>query len=139
MATYGFTPTAAQELLLSKINAGTQVGLSSTTPTSEGKNFTELSKALGYKRASFGTVNKTKPGQVANENIIFFFVALGDMGSATHLGLFAGSAATEPFFVAELDAPLEIMENYVPLIREYKLIIGLDVDFIDTNYGQGGT
>lgn len=134
MATYGFTPAAAQELLLKKITAGTSVGLSSTAPTEEGKNFTEFRADMGYKRATFGTINTKKDGQIANDDIIFFFVALGNMGSATHLGLFESILSKTPFFVAELDAPLEIQENYVPLIREHKFIIGLDVDVIDENY-----
>lgn len=130
----GFTYAAAQSLLTSKITKDTWVGLSSTTPTKTGSNFTELNKSLGYKRAQLGAINTSKSGQVANNDIVFFFVALGDMGSATHLGLFDSSSTTTPFLVAELQSPLTITENYVPLIREKKLIIGLDVDTLDTNY-----
>lgn len=39
-----------------------------------------------------------------------------------------------PFFTAKLENPMSIGENYVPLIREYKLIIGLDIDTLDTTY-----
>ena len=130
----GFTYDKASNILQSAITSSTYVGLSSTTPTKTGSNFTELPTALGYKRAQLGSTNTTKKAQIANNEIIFFFVALGDMGSATHLGLFSSASGGLPFLVAELESPLTITENYVPLIREHKLIIGLDIDQLDTNY-----
>ena len=132
----GFTYAKAQSILTSNIRESTYVGLSSTTPDKNGANFNELSKANGYKRAAFGKLNLSKASQVANDEIIFFFVALGDCGSASHLGLFDSEQATVPFMVAKLQPTLTIGENYVPLIREHKLVIGLDVDVLDTNYSS---
>lgn len=130
----GFTYSKAQSILTSHITSGTYVGLSSTTPTKTGSNFTELSTTYGYKRAAFGPVSTQKEAQVANKEIIFFFVALGDCGSATHVGFFSTKEAATPFLIAQLESPMTIGENYVPLIREYKCIIGLDVTSLDTNY-----
>lgn len=132
----GFTNAKAQSILTSNIKSTTYVGLSSSTPDKDGGNFSELSTANGYKRAAFGKVNTDKDAQIANKEIIFFFVALGDCGSATHLGLFDTETVGTgtPFLMAQLQPALTIAENYVPLIRENKLIIGLDVDVLDTNY-----
>ena len=132
---FGFTYTRAKKILTDNIKAVTYVGLSSTVPTKDGSNFTELNTNYGYRRATFGTVNAEKNGQIANDEIIFFFVALGDCGSATHVGLFDSKTDTEkPFLTAQLEAPMTIGENYVPLIREHKFIIGLDIAALDTVY-----
>lgn len=136
--TLGFTHAKAQSILTANIRESTYVGLSSTVPDKDGNNFSELPTAKGYKRAAFGKINTDKDSQIANEEIIFFFVALSDCGSVTHIGFFATNDIANdktPFFTAKLQTPLTVDENYVPLIREHRLILGLDIDTLDTSYG----
>lgn len=131
----GFTYAEAKTILQTEFTENTYIGLSSTIPAKDGSNVTELSAALGYKRAKFGKRDADqKKGQIANAEIIFFFVALGNCGSATHLAMYKDDDSVVPFFTAKLENPMSIGENYVPLIREYKLIIGLDIDTLDTTY-----
>lgn len=125
----GFTYAKSSQILKTYITSTTKVGLSTTTPSKNGTGFTEPT-GNGYVRGKFGTVNTEVDAQVSNSEIIFFFVALGDIGSVTHLGLFDSTATTStaPFLLAKLTNPLTINENYVPLIREGKLVITLDKD-----------
>lgn len=130
----GFTYAAATSILTTWIKEDTYVGLSSTTPTKTGSNFTEPPKSAGYTRARFGTVNKSIAAQVSNSDIIFIFEALEDCGSMTHVGLFSRSTDTTPFLVARLTNALTIGAGYVPLIRANKLVIGLDKEALES-YG----
>lgn len=133
----GFSNAKASAILKQNITSSTYVGLSTTTPNKNGSGWTEpwgtTDNVNGYARGRFGTVNDEINGQITNSEIIFFFVALKDIGSVTHLGLFnAASGKTEfPFLLARLENPLTVNENYVPLIREKKLIIGLDKDELE--------
>ena len=70
MATNGFSPERATSILTSNIRATTYVGLSSTTPAADRSNFTEPATSTGYARAQIGTINTSKSGQVANDEII---------------------------------------------------------------------
>lgn len=134
MAT-GFTRKKATSILQSVIRSSTYVALSTTTPTETGSNFTEPSPDIGYKRHLFGEVNTTIEGQVANEDIIFLFEAVGDGGSVTHVGLSdMSNRGGEVFLVAQLASPLNITAGLVPLIRAKSFIIGLDKEELES-YG----
>ena len=131
----GFTRAKASAILQSVIKSNSYVALSTTTPTETGSNFTEPSPDTGYKRHAFGEVNTRIEGQVANEEIIFLFEAVGDAGSITHVGLSDSSTrGSEVFLTAELASPLSITAGYVPLIRAKSFIIGLDKEALES-YG----
>jgi hypothetical protein len=122
-----FTRAKASSILASNINSGVYIGLSTTTPTVTGGNFSEPSFAAGYERSQFGTVDSSKQAQVANGAIIFFNETLGEgWGTITHFGLFSNKSDTTPFFVGELTSPLTIGAGYVPIFRAHQLVIGLD-------------
>ena len=128
----GFTRAKATSILQAAIDASTYVALSTTEPTEAGGNFTEPPISTGYQRQKFGPVNTTIGGQVANDEIIFLFEAVGDCGSVTHVGLSDSSArGTGVFLMAELVAPLSITAGYVPLIRAEQFIVGLDKDELE--------
>lgn len=119
-------------------NNSAYIGLSTTTPNTDGTNFTEPSAASGYKRTLVGTyqagsgwTNKLTPtatggvGTLTSNDIIFFPEATASWGTVTHFGVFASLTATEPIIFGELTAPVTIQQNYVPLFRTGQLIITL--------------
>lgn len=131
----GFTRTRATNILTGNIKSTTCVALSTTTPDINGGNFNEPDPSTGYSRAQFGALNTTIAAQVANNTIIFIYEALEDGGSATHLGLCDSATwGTTPFLTAKLVNPISLGAGYVPLIRAKKLIIGLDVEELNTAY-----
>ena len=131
MATNGFSPERATSTLTSNIRATTYVGLSSTTPAADRSNFTEPAASTGYARAQIGTINSSKSGQVANDEIIFCFEATAAVGQLTYLGLFDTKTGGKPFFTAELTRPISVAANTVPLIRKNQLVVALDKDAIE--------
>ena len=126
----GFTTSGANRVLESQIG-GCYVGLSTTTPTDNGDNFSEPSSVAGYERAAFGELNKDKDSQVANDAIIFFNETLASWGTVTHFGFFTTKVGGTPFFVGELSDPLTIETGYVPIFRAENLVIGLDKDVLE--------
>ena len=127
----GFTTSAATSTLNSQIK-NCYVGLSTTTPTAAGGNFSEPSPSTGYVRASIGDLNTSISAQVANDAIIFFNETLGSYGTITHFGLFSSKSGGTPFFVGQLTNPLTIDTGYVPIFRAENLIIGLDKAALST-------
>ena len=127
----GFTTSAATSILQNQIK-NCYVGLSTTTPTAAGGNFSEPSSSTGYERASIGDLNTTISAQVANDAIIFFNETLGSYGTITYFGLFTAKTGGTPFFVGELTDPLTIDTGYVPIFRAENLIIGLDKAALST-------
>lgn len=112
------------------------IGLSTTTPSTDGTNFTEPSASAGYSRAFICTYNAgagwnnkmttTASGGVGtstSNDIIFFPEATASWGTVTHFGLFASATATTPVIFGELTNPVTIQANYVPLFRTGQLII----------------
>lgn len=131
----GFTATKATEILQSAITKNVYVGLSTSTPTAAGGNFTEPVPASGYARSLFGEVNTSIAAQVANNAIIFFNETLGEgYGTVTHFGLFSAPSGGTPFFTGELTSALTIGAGYVPIFRAKQLVIGLDKEVLST-YG----
>lgn len=130
-----FTRAKASSILQNEIKSTVYVGLSTTTPTETGGNFTEPSSATGYARPLFGTVDSSKQAQVANGAIIFFNETLGSgYGTVTHFGLFSSATGGTPFFTGELTSPLTIGAGYVPIFRARQLVIGLDKGALES-YG----
>lgn len=128
------------------------IGLSSTTPTYTGSNFTEPS-ADEYARvpiclgtASSGTVTASlnyfaapaydstnKYWSTQNSTEIKFPEAVTDWGDElTHFGLFSSSSASTPFFVGELTSPITVSgtdaEGKIAIIRKNELIIKIETD-----------
>ena len=130
MAT-GFTRAEATTILEDQVK-NTWVALSTTTPDQDGGNFTEPAKSTGYQRQSFGALDTSIQGQVANNEIIFLFEATSDVGSVTYVGLSDSSLRGDPvFLMVMLESTLPISSGYVPLIRRHKFVIGLDVDELE--------
>lgn len=101
------------------------------TPAADRSNFTEPAASTGYARAQIGTINTSKSGQVANDEIIFCFEATAAVGQLTYLGLFDTKTGGKPFFTAELTSPISVAANTVPLIRRNQLVVALDKDAIE--------
>lgn len=128
-----FTTSQATSILKNLITSNVYIGLSTTTPTAAGGNFTEPGSASGYERAQFGTQDTSKTAQIANGAIIFFNESLGDgYGTVTHFGLFSSKSGGTPFFIGALTASMAIGAGYVPIFRKQQLVIGLDKDVLDT-------
>lgn len=127
MAT-GFTRAEASEILESVVK-GSYVALSTTTPDEDGENFTEPAYSTGYQQASFGELDTSIKGQVANAKTIFMFEATQDIGSVTYVGLWGSGDGI--FLMVELSSALPITAGYVPLIRRHGFVIGLDKDALE--------
>lgn len=128
-----FTTSQATSILQSVIKSTTYIGLSTTTPTAAGGNFTEPGSATGYARAQFGPQDASKSAQIANAAIIFFNESLGNgYGTVTHFGLFSSASGGTPFFVGELTPAMSIGSDHVPIFRKQQLVIGLDKAALDS-------
>ena len=69
------------------------IGLSTTTPTSNGTNITEPSSSAGYARILVDSLGASNNGRVENKNIVDFGKATGEWGKVTHAVLFDGSGS----------------------------------------------
>lgn len=119
------------------------IGLSTTTPTATGGNFTEPAIPEGavddegqaitvneYQRVSLEDVIGTAANAIIkNSGIIFFNEAENyGWGTITHFGIFTSKTGSTPIFWGELSSPVEVPQNYIPIFRAGKLQIGLDQD-----------
>lgn len=133
-----FTTSVAQAILAEKFSERNYIGLSTSTPTDTGGNFSEPSTSTGYNRAPIGTLDKSIDRQIANAEYIFMFECLASCGTFTHFGIFTSGTPGNgaPIFYGELDnvGGLSVTAGYVPLIRPHELIVGLDVNSLNTNY-----
>ena len=126
MAT-GFTRARANKILAGNISKETYVCLSTTTPNENGGNFTEPPTSAGYVRRALGVLDTSITAQIANKDYVFIFEALSDCGKITHVGLSDSlSRGSEVFLIGELATPINVGTGYVPLIRPWKLKVGLD-------------
>lgn len=88
----------------------------------------ELTAIGGYARKEIGELDTSIPGQIANKNTVFLFEATGgNSDTAVTFTLFNGS--TKVFSDNLVQTP--VSGGYVPLIRPYSLVIGLDKDELD--------
>ena len=74
----GFTRNLASEILASYIKANSYVCIFNTPPDENGDGFVEPSAANGYARASFGVIDQSIKGQIANRNTIFLFESINN-------------------------------------------------------------
>lgn len=129
----GFTTTEATSILTEKTN-NIYIGLSQTTPTENGGNFTEPSASSGYERSYLSSTDRdlSISAQISNKKIIFFNESIGaGYGTVTHFGLFKTASITTPFFTGPLAAPLTIAEGYIPIFRAHKFVIALDKEVLE--------
>lgn len=134
-----FTLDKAHSILTANITKDTCIGLSTTTPNSDGSNFTEPNPVLGYERTRFNDSYYSEiKGQISNgKGIIFFNETLGSWGTVTHFGLFTQKEGGAPFFYGELiddsgnptTVPIPAA-NYVPIFRKNQLKIALDREIV---------
>ncbi len=106
--------------LTSFVPSGTYyVGLSTTTPTEAGTNFTEPAATGGYSRVSIAN-NKTtwsSASQVGTSGIVYnnitisFNESSGSWGTVTHFGIFDASGGSANLLV---QAPLGVAKGVGP-------------------------
>ena len=110
------------------------IGLSTTTPDSEGKNFTEPSTETGYSKVFLGTYNQSQTqlmdsassGTISNtSNIIFFPEATTAWGTITHFGIFTSKTATTPIMWGALTSSISVPAGYIPIFRAGALNVSL--------------
>ena len=105
------------------------MGLSTTTPTPDGNNFTEPDASTGYSRVLIGdssypiTYNMGNPnnGTISNDKMIIFNEATASWGTVTHFGLFTSnnlnSVSASLMIYGPLDNSVTVAAHYVPLFR----------------------
>lgn len=100
------------------------MGLSTTTPSSDGSNFTEPDAAAGYARALIGIdgqsgtqLMEVEGASAANDQIIFFPEATSTWGTVTYFGLFSAASGGVPLIYGALSSSVSVPANYVPLFR----------------------
>ena len=134
MATSQIVRSKANEILNSLFQKSYYIGLSTSTPTVTGSNFSEPAPSTGYKRVQLSNMGTASDGQIKTTDYIFMFEVLSDIGRVTHFGIFTTSSASTsptPIFWGELNTPLPLTTGKVPLIRTGDLKIGLDKDALD--------
>lgn len=124
----------ANEILASLFPNNTQtgkytyIGLSTTTPTETGANFTEPASSTGYKRMKLDKMGTPADGQVENTDIIFFPESVASWGTITHFGLFSAQSSGTPYLWGALNSSVAVATGYIPIFRANALIVGLDKD-----------
>ena len=110
------------------------IGLSTTTPTSTGDNFTEPSEANGYAKVLIGNYNQSNTmlmeaasgGSISNTNsIIFFPEALASWGTITHFGIFTSKSSSTPIMWGALSSSITVPSGYIPIFRAGALTVSL--------------
>ena len=110
------------------------IGLSTTTPTATGDNFTEPSEANGYAKVLIGNYNQSNTmlmegasgGSISNTNsIIFFPEATASWGTITHFGIFTSKSATTPIMWGALSTSITVPSGYIPIFRAGALTVSL--------------
>lgn len=128
----GFTLSKASSILSGAIKSTHYVGLSLTTPGSNGDNFNEPDYNDGYERSQIGTLNTAIDAQVANSKIIFFSESINNgYGTVAYFGLFESEKGGTPYFTGALTTPISIASGYIPIFRKNQLVIGLDKTSLD--------
>lgn len=110
------------------------IGLSTTTPTAAGDNFTEPLEASGYSKVLIGNngqsstllMDPASNGSISNtNNIIFFPEATATWGTITHFGIFTSKTATVPIMWGALSTPITVPSGYIPIFRAGALTVSL--------------
>ena len=101
------------------------IALSTTSPNSDGSNFTEPATASGYARSIIGlsgtsatqVMSAPASGASSNSSIIFFPEATSSWGTVTHFGLYTAATGGSLVLYGTLTNPITVAANYVPLFR----------------------
>lgn len=110
------------------------IGLSTTTPTAAGENFTEPAEASGYSKVLIGNYNQSSTllmeaaslGSISNTNsIIFFPEATATWGTITHFGIFTTKNSTTPIMWGALSTSITVPSGYIPIFRAGALTVSL--------------
>lgn len=110
----------------------TYIGLSTTEPNENGGNVTEPASDTGYKRMKLTVMGTPRDGQIQNDDIIFFPESLGSgWGTITHFCLYNSQTGGVPYYVGELNSPVQVPAGYIPIFRAKALIVGLDKETLD--------
>lgn len=68
-------------------------------------------------------------GIIKNDQVIMFPEAENyGWGTITHFGVFTAATGGVPIYFGELETPIEIPKNYIPVFRKGKIAVGLDRD-----------
>lgn len=132
----GFTDAKAMSILTDSVKSTTYVGLSTTTPNNKGGNVNEPAPGTGYARVQIGPLDTSKTRQIANKEYIFIFECLETTENDAVSVILANGATDTPFFSADLTTSVPLVKGYVPLIRPYKLKIGLDKSTLESYTGE---
>lgn len=110
----------------------TYIGLSTTTPTETGTNFTEPSAANGYERIKISVMGAASDAQISNNKIITFpLIKNNSWGTVSHFGLFSSESGGTPYLFGAINTPVELPVGYLACLDAKKLIIGLDKTSLD--------
>ena len=110
------------------------IGLSTSTPDSDGNNFNEPPKSAGYQRVFIGTYSQNNTqlmapaddGSISNtNNIIFFPEVTSSWGTITHFGIFSSAADSKPLMWGTLTTTINVPSGYIPIFRAGALTVTL--------------
>ena len=110
------------------------IGLSTTTPTATGDNFTEPLEANGFSKFLIGNNSQSNTllmdaasgGSISNtNNIIFFPEATASWGTITHFGIFTSKTSSIPIMWGALTTPITVPSGYIPIFRAGALTVSL--------------
>lgn len=105
------------------------IGLSTTTPASDGSNFTEPSSSNGYERALVGQYNSSTTqkmgtptfsagvGTITNNSAIQFNEATSTWNTITHFGLFTAATGGTPLVWGALTTSVVVAAETIPVFR----------------------
>jgi len=130
------------------LQPGYYMGLSITTPSSDGTNFTEPSSDAGYERIYINSTHHEgpqypfefdpeDPNTVRNKYEIHFNVATANWGVITHVGIFGNSGTGNSGTLLAYghlvddeghDTSIEITTGHIPTIVKGQAKITIDVE-----------
>ena len=115
------------------------LGLSTTTPTIDGENFTEPSTDNGYERVLLGSpkieVFKMKETYVnpdtgiassENEKEVHFNEATGEWGEIEWFGIFTSETGGKPIYIGQLISKIQPSSLNVVVIRKGDIYISIE-------------
>ena len=115
------------------------LGLSTTTPTVDGENFTEPSAENGYERVLLGSpkievyrmaetvVNPdTNVASSENEKEIHFNEASGEWGEVEWFGIFTSEKEGKPIYIGQLVSKIQPSSLNVVVIRKGDIYISIE-------------
>jgi hypothetical protein len=114
------------------LGANSYVGLSTTTPSADGTNFTEPT-GNGYARVLLGASGQSyaqkmgtaTAGAITNTEIIYYPEATGSWGTITYFGIFSAQSGGQLLAYGALTTSIAPTANTIPIIRAGELDISL--------------